>query len=160
MSDRVHRLLARLAERASDDPGYWGWVLDRYRVSEAMSVSTLAAFLGIAEDSLPSLRLCLRPRAERFGADVLAVAANIGADATALAAVVRQVDAVDAMSAGGNAVNDRGFLLAARARDTSHAAERNLGDDHGAASERSAAESGGRAADDAAPLSSQDPEEE
>jgi hypothetical protein len=117
--------LTRLAGQAASDPAYFGWLLDRYRASEGLSTSALAALLRIGEDSLPNLSLCLRPRAERFAADVLAVATHVGADATVLAALVRHVDAVDAMATGGRGAAESGFLLAARAREMRREAEPN-----------------------------------
>ena len=153
MSDRAHRLLARLAERATADPAYFGWLLDRYSASEGVSASALAALLGIGEDSLLNLRLCLRPRAERFAADVLSVASHVGADATELAAVVRYVDAVDSMAAGGDAASERGFLLAARARNVRRVAEPGPGSVYGAPPEPPAPPSEDRGAgDEAAPI--------
>jgi hypothetical protein len=123
VSNRTDRLVTRLAGRAASDPAYLGWLLDRYRVLERLSTSALATLIGIGEESLPSLQLCLRPRAECFGADVLAIAARFGADAAALAAIVRQVEGVDAMAAGGGGSAKQGWLLAAKSRDIGTAGE-------------------------------------
>lgn len=135
MSDRSVRLLSALADRAVSDPAYLASLLRRYQASEGIGRSAVAALLGIREESLTNLSLCLRPRAELFAADVLAIAADVNADADALAAIIRRVDAVDAMTAGGAATTNRGFLLAARAREVAAEEGRSAGAESGAAHE-------------------------
>jgi hypothetical protein len=114
VSDQDVRLRSRLAERASFDPEFIGYVLDRYCTAEGITTRSLVGLLRIDEAVLPSLRLCRRPRVDQFGEDIIAVAAHVGADVIALAAILREASAIDAMT--GDSISERGFLLAARER--------------------------------------------
>lgn len=117
MSERAHRMLARLAERADDDAAYLGSLLDRYAESQALSASQLAGALGISEDTLLHLRLCRRPREKHFVADTVAIAAHVLLDSNVLVAIIRQAAALEAMLASSRGSGqEHGFLLAARTR--------------------------------------------
>jgi hypothetical protein len=111
-------LLAYAAQRASANPGYFGWVLRRYAELEHLTEEALAQRLGLPGVDLPHLALCLRPRAAHFAADVGQISAKFNLDPAALAAVVRLVEAVEALASGNaaGASADSGLLMAARAR--------------------------------------------
>lgn len=116
-SDDV-RLLAYAADRARMHPDYLGWVLAQYSTLEHLAEPELVRLLGMTGDELARLRLCLRPRADHFAADVEQISATFNIDAGRLAQIVRFVDSVTAMaSPQRRAVTPApGLLMAARAQ--------------------------------------------
>jgi hypothetical protein len=89
---RVFRRTARAAETRS---GFLAAVFAQYRAVEQIDDVELAYRLTIGTDRLAALSLCLRPRSDCFGQDVAAISRRFGADAGALASVIRQIDALD-----------------------------------------------------------------
>jgi hypothetical protein len=108
-------LIRRAAERARARPEFLGWVLARYEELKMQPGESLREPLRVAEEDWPRLQLCLRPRPEAFLDDVTRIAAAFGADRSALAAVVRRVEAVEAVRRR-DRPGQAGSLLAARAR--------------------------------------------
>jgi hypothetical protein len=98
MGDDLRRLLRRTARAAEDRPSFLAATFARYRAIEQIDALELARLLSVAPVRLDELAICLRPRADHFREDVAAVAARFGADAGALAAIVREVDAFDAIA--------------------------------------------------------------
>jgi len=112
VSDRI----AHLADRVRADPFFLASALDVYARSEGIGDAALAERLGCEVETLARLALCRRPAAERFLADVEAIAERFGIDATELAAVVRRADVLEVLSRGMGA---SGTLMAARDREES-----------------------------------------
>jgi hypothetical protein len=112
------RLLAYTAERAKARPEYLASVLSCYAEREKISEEELAHRLGIAASDLPHLALCLRPRADQFIDDVRQISTKFHLDPTTLATVLRLVESFEALVVknGGEASDDSGLLMAARAR--------------------------------------------
>jgi len=121
MSQVDERLMRLAAERAAGRPNHLAWVFSQYVSTQAISRAALAAELGCSEAVMPRLTLCLRPRSERFADDVAAIASKFAVEAPALARIVRHVDALAAMAAGGKTKG--GMLMAARKRRTQEADE-------------------------------------
>jgi hypothetical protein len=105
------------ASRAAQDPRFLGHVLNLYCQAEGLSEDDLADRLGTAAEFLPRLYLCKRPASgtSDFADRVNAIADYAVIEATALAAIIRQVDAIESLSRSPNS----GGLLAA-ARDKEH----------------------------------------
>lgn len=113
--DEAARLLARAGARARTRPEFLGWVLARYEDLEALPEERNREQLAVSLEDWPRLQLCLRPRAEQFMADVTQIARAFAIDRKALAAIVRHVDAVEAVRAREEA-GQPGSLMAARTR--------------------------------------------
>jgi hypothetical protein len=109
-------ILMRAARRASARTEYLGWLLARYRQIENCSEPELAKRLGVSTADFPRMALCLRPRSKHFAADVSEIAEKFGLDNSELAAVVRLVEAAEAIQALPPSARDAGLLMAARAR--------------------------------------------
>src|SRR5437773_8746576 len=101
MSQVEEHLIKLAAERAAERRNHLAWVFSQYMSSQAISRAALAAELGCSEAVMTRLALCLRPRSERFADDVAAITAKFAVEAPALARIVRHVDALAAMAAGG-----------------------------------------------------------
>src|SRR5262245_59273956 len=101
MADDVTRLLRRTVRAAETSPVFLASVFACYRATKGTDDAELARRLGVAAERLDELALCRRPRAELFRQDVAAVATRFGADAGALATVIRQVDALEAFAVPG-----------------------------------------------------------
>ncbi len=113
MGDELTRLLRRTVRAAEASPVFLAAVFARYRAVEGLDDAEFACRLGVAVDRLDELAICRRPRPDRFRQDVSAIAARFGADPGALAAVVRQVDALETFAA----TPVPGLLAAARDAD-------------------------------------------
>ena len=109
--------LARLARRVEDDPTFLASALKQYALSEGLDGRGLAAALSCPVEALARLALCRRPRPTPpwFRQDVDRIATRFGANADALAAIVRQADALDRLR--GIEADERGLLMAARDQD-------------------------------------------
>jgi hypothetical protein len=112
--DLSTQLLHRIAARACARPEFLGWLLVRYLEIEKVSEEQLVELLEMRGDDLPRLKLCLRPDADRFLADVTQIAGKFRLSLAKLAGVIRRVEAVEAMSGAAAAAGTP--LLAARAR--------------------------------------------
>jgi hypothetical protein len=99
VADDPTRLLRRTARAAEASPVFLAAVFSRYRAAACVDEAELARRLGVAVDRLPELALCLRPRPALFRQDVYAIALRFGADARALAMVIRHVAALNAFAA-------------------------------------------------------------
>lgn len=108
-------LLRHAADRARMRPAFLGWVLAQYGRLESLSEADLRERLRIGAEDWPRFQLCLRPRAEEFLPDVTQIAKEFGIDRAALAAVVRQVEAVEVIREQ-EQPGEAGSLLAARTR--------------------------------------------
>ena len=100
-SDHEERmeLLRRAAHRAATVPHFMACVLARWGEAEDLSLRQAAEHLGCTEHAVHRLALCRRPdpSPERFSADVQRIASYVDIDADALAQVVRQSDALQAL---------------------------------------------------------------
>lgn len=105
-----------LATRAADDSGYVAWAFRVYAESEGITSDSLFQRLGVSGDRRPALEVCVRPTGEAFAAGVGAIANRFSLDLPSLATILRQVEVLAAMSAGGPLVADGGAILAARMR--------------------------------------------
>lgn len=110
MSDR----LAAFARRVQGDRFFLGSALSVFARSERLDEYGLARQLSCPVETLVLLRLCRRPTGDTaaFRADIATIAARFGADAAALAVMVRRADALEAMREAGAA--ETGTLRAAR----------------------------------------------
>jgi hypothetical protein len=113
--DDAARLLDRAAARARTRPAFLGWVLARYEDLESMQGGRLRELLGVPAGEWPRLQVCLRPRGDAFLQDVTQIASAFRIDRGMLAAVIRRVDAVEAVRAQ-EQPGRAGSLLAARTR--------------------------------------------
>jgi hypothetical protein len=96
--------------------------LRRYAASEGQSWDELAHSLGGTAEALHQVALCGPPRAEHFGEDVAAIAAD-HVDADRLLALLRQIQVLGAfrgfpaVSSTRHASAGHGMLLAARDKE-------------------------------------------
>lgn len=88
-----------LAARAALDPWFLGHALARVRGQRGWDDAALAAALGLDPERLPQLALCRRPAAGET-ATIERIAAYVGCDAGALAAMLAEAEA-EAPAAGG-----------------------------------------------------------
>lgn len=109
--------LDHLAARVAGDPFFLAHPLAEYARAAGLDDPALAAALGCRPGDLARLRLCRSPRPDPadFRADLRAVADRFGLPLAALAAAVRQGQAVAGVRAAAPAGVD-GPLLAARDR--------------------------------------------
>jgi hypothetical protein len=115
-------LLTRAAIRASCRSEFLGSIFAEYVASENKGDRELADMLQVDVGNVDRLRICLRPHVDSFASDVEDIASAFGANATALAQIVRHVDALRAMPTLSTSVT--GLLLAARARPKKSSARR------------------------------------
>lgn len=115
---RKSALLQGMAHRAMMRSQYLAWVFARYSEAEQKTDEVIARMLKLPVRNLDRVRLCLRPRPQLFEDDIGQVAARFGLDASALAKIVRHVDAVEGMSDLESIASKRetGLFMAARAR--------------------------------------------
>lgn len=104
------------ASKAAQDPQFLGYVLKLYCHHEGLNEDLLAERLGTEVMFLPRLYLCKRPptTAVDFAARVGRIADYALIDAAALAAIIRQVDALQSLS---DISDSHGLLAAARDAD-------------------------------------------
>ena len=104
------------ARRAAEDPIFLGHVLKIYREHERLSEDQLARFLGTETLFLPRLYLCKRPDSAKsdFAERVSAIADYALIETATLAGIIRQVDAMESLSAGRQS---KGLPAAARDRE-------------------------------------------
>jgi hypothetical protein len=105
------------AERSAQDPASLGYVFAQYRKHEGKSAEELAAMLDCTLKVLDELSLCRRPDPERFAEHLRMIEKRFAVDPRRLAAVLRRVEVLDILpeeEAGGAAVRDDSYLLAAR----------------------------------------------
>jgi hypothetical protein len=113
------------------DPAWVGYWLRRYRVHERVGPARLAARLGLDRHGLVLLSLCHTPREEHFRGDLEVICRRTGADEMALAAILRQEQALERWADSPAA--PEGWLMAASDADTARADEHASGDEPGAA---------------------------
>ena len=111
--------LERLSRRVDGDPFFLASVLAAYTQAESLDEAGLASALGCPVETLASLRLCRRPRADsQFRGDVEAIADRFGVDALSLAEIIRRVDALAALRTNKTSrsatKSGHGVLIAAR----------------------------------------------
>jgi hypothetical protein len=90
-------------------------VLARYEDLESLAEDRLREQLGVSAEAWPRLQLCLRPRGDVFLQDVKQIASAFGIDRGTMAALIRRVDAVEAVQTQ-EQPGGPGSLLAARTR--------------------------------------------
>lgn len=112
-------LLRRAADRAATVPDFMAYVLAQWGEAEGLTWRQVAERLGCADHTVHRLALCRRPdpSPERFACDVQRVASYVDIDPDALAQVVRQTDALQALRQARPAADSDaaavGFLMAA-----------------------------------------------
>jgi hypothetical protein len=112
MTEQERRSLWRSVLRQTGrDPAFLGYWLRRHRLSERLTPPHLAGRLGLDLGRLVLLSLCRTPRSEHFRADLTVVCGRTGADAVALARLLRQEQGL-ARWAEGTAPGS-GWLMAA-----------------------------------------------
>jgi hypothetical protein len=104
----------RLAQRLEADDGTMAWVLARLRERTGATDAGIAARLGLAEDRLPHLALCNRPRSDLFRDDVETIAEHFAIASRRLADLVREVETLERFRP--RAERASGLLAAARDR--------------------------------------------
>lgn len=109
------KLMTVAARAAATRPAFLGWVLAEYQKTEGLDDAALARHLRAEPGIVSSLRLCLRPRSDRFLQDIEQIAAMFPCDGDVLVAVVRHVEFLNA-ARGTSGTNDAGRLMAARSR--------------------------------------------
>jgi hypothetical protein len=111
-------LLVRAADKASQRPEYLGWVFRQYAELEKKTETDMAGALGVSRLDYQRLRLCLRPRPEKFSADAQQIAAKFAANVAELARIVRHLEALVAMrdEPAATTLPEAGWMMAARAR--------------------------------------------
>ena len=116
-------LLNRLSARARADSAFLANVLARYTQAGGPVAGSLREHLRLTPRDFQRLGLYLRPRPDHFEEDVRTTANDFNIDPHQLAAVVRFVDAFDAMADSGDDTIrlpppniEAGFLAAARER--------------------------------------------
>jgi hypothetical protein len=123
--------LTKLAERASRGPDFFGSLLSAFQQQEALTTNELTKFLGMRPHLLSRLALCRRPRLDSpdFAKQIREIARFTETNPDALLAILRQVEALEALAAHNKIVPiavtggkpsleaDMGFLAAARDRD-------------------------------------------
>ncbi|WP_428939914.1 hypothetical protein [Fontivita pretiosa] len=113
------RAVRRAVQRLEGDPRFLAWVFASLRRLEtaatAASADAIARRLGVRLERLDELALCPLPREEHFAQDVAALAGEFGLNASALAAMVRQVQVLRGISIAPEH-GAAGSLLAARRR--------------------------------------------
>ena len=110
------RRISVLARRLADEPDFLAAALADYARSQQLDDAALAAYLGCPMDQLDRLRLCLRPRPDRFLADIDEIATDFGIDPDALIDVVRFSDALARMRRTPAMSESSSLLMAARDR--------------------------------------------
>lgn len=109
------KLMSVVVRTAATRPAFLGWVLAEYQKAEGLDDAALAQYLQADPEIVSSLRLCLRPRSDRFLQDIEQVAATFPCDGDALIAVVRHVEFLNAARETSGTTN-AGRLMAARSR--------------------------------------------
>jgi hypothetical protein len=109
------KLMGVAVRTAAARPAFLGWVLAEYQKAEGLDDAALAQSLRTESKMISSLRLCLRPRSDRFLQDIEQIAATFACDGDALVAVVRHVEFLNA-ARGTSSATDAGRLMAARSR--------------------------------------------
>lgn len=118
-TSKTVELLRHAAERAVHNSFFLAADLEQFRLHRRMTESDLARFLGCPSDALPKVALCRRPgpQTPRFQDDVRRIASGLGLDLEQLARLLREVDALRALSrvnSGERSVGGEGLLMAAR----------------------------------------------
>lgn len=120
MSDKPFEALARAARRAGQQPFFLAYVFRHYQEANTLDEPGLASLLGCSVDALPRLALCRRPigDASAFRTDIDHLAKRFRLNGEQLAAMVRQVDALEAIRSQLKETQAYyGTLRAARDRD-------------------------------------------
>jgi hypothetical protein len=120
MSNKPAGSLARAALRAGAQPFFLASILQAYQTANSLDDGAFADLLGCDLNDLPRLALCRRPAADSqtFAADIVHLAGRFQLDGDQLAAVIRQIDALQALQEHLGATQAAsGLLRAARDRD-------------------------------------------
>lgn len=116
----MDEMVIRAARRATVDPHFLAFALERYAEQQDMDEPALAAALGATPETLAHARLCRMPRTDPPGLreDVGRIADTFGLDRTVLARAVRAGEAaVAARAAAGQTLPESVTpMLAARDR--------------------------------------------
>lgn len=114
--DQSPLLICRAATAAEARPRFLAATFARYRTAEGLDNAALADHLGLSADRFCALALCLRPRPSSFRDDIMALADKMEMNPARLAAVIRQVEVLEALA--GETLATESFLAAARDNDT------------------------------------------
>jgi hypothetical protein len=120
MSTKPTDSLLRAARRAAEQPFFLASVLQAYQAANSFDDAALADLLGCTPNDLPRLGLCRRPAADQstFAADIAHLAKRFQLNGDQLVAVIRQVDALQALRQHlGTTESASRLLRAARDRD-------------------------------------------
>lgn len=96
MTSKYVERLAFAAHKAATRPEFLAFFLKDYQRQEGLSEDDLQRFLGCTAEGYYRLALCMTPdlQADDFGRRIERIALSVGASASNLARVVRQVGAV------------------------------------------------------------------
>ena len=122
MSDKPAESLARAARRAGAQPFFLASILQAYQLTNSLDDLAFAELLGCTLNDLPRLGLCRRPIADAstFATDIAHLEARFHLNGDQLAAVIRQIDALQALQQHlGTAQAASVVLRAARDHDES-----------------------------------------
>jgi hypothetical protein len=109
------------------DPAWVGYWLRRHRVHERIAPARLAARLGLDLQGLTLLSMCRTPREDHFRDDLEVICRRTGSDEMALAAVLRQEQALARW--GESPPRPGGWLMAASDAEEGSAAGGETGTD-------------------------------
>lgn len=103
------RMLERAARAAGENDRLLGYALSRVSSGKG-DFDVIANEFGVPHDALCRLALCARPRSDRWMADVHSLALATHIDFAQLVPVLRQLEAVEALTTGAS----EQMLMAAR----------------------------------------------
>ncbi|MDC0713604.1 hypothetical protein POL68_34380 [Stigmatella sp. ncwal1] len=107
------------AQRSGQQAGTLGHTLARYQEMEERSTEALAAELDCTPETLQWLSLCRNPSEDRFAEHLFEISKRFAVDSQKLAAVIRRVEVMKALSEGSQDADQpdgNAMLLAARDR--------------------------------------------
>ncbi|ADO69631.1 hypothetical protein [Stigmatella aurantiaca] len=111
--------LKTAAQRSGQQEGTLGHTFAQYQEMEERSAEALAAELGCTPETLQWLSLCRNPSGDRFAEHLFEISKRFAVDSQKLAAVVRRVEVMKALSMRNKDTGQpdgKAMLLAARDR--------------------------------------------
>lgn len=111
-------IIAWAANRAATQAFFLANYLAQYQALQHMEDAQLADFLGCTEEKLRDLALCRRPDPSTpgFKAEVELIATYAGLKSTRLAELIRNVEALTALTTTATTQHSNSLLMAARDR--------------------------------------------
>jgi len=100
LSVRTLQQLQTIVRQLQDNPSYMAWIISRYQRQEKLSSQKLTNLLGINEESLAKIALCIRPdsNSSDFSKQIHQISEYTGIDPLALAKFIHQSESVIALS--------------------------------------------------------------